>query len=121
MSSPVLDNGIPADPSGTGFGMSGVIHALNLSHRHGKHALVRETRYARNGTASIAYQTFGSGQRDIVLGLGWLSNLDAAWEEPRYARFLSGLANFAHVVAYDARGTGLSDAIPLSENLSLDE
>lgn len=134
MSHPVLDKGSPAGPSGAGFGMSGVIgapgigltghdvlHGFSPAHRHGKHALVRETRYARNGTASIAYQTFGSGQRDIVLGLGWLSNLDAAWEEPRYARFLSGLANFAHVVAYDARGTGLSDAIPLSENLSLDE
>jgi pimeloyl-ACP methyl ester carboxylesterase/class 3 adenylate cyclase/DNA-binding CsgD family transcriptional regulator len=99
----------------------GVLHAFRPFHRYGKQTLVRETRYARNGTASIAYQTFGSGDRDIVLGLGWLSNLDAAWEEPRYARFLAGLAAFARVVAYDARGTGLSDAIPLSENLSLDE
>ena len=83
--------------------------------------MVRETRYARSGSASIAFQTFGSGPLDLVLGLGWLSNLDAVWEEPRYARFLRGLASFAHVVAYDARGTGLSDAIPLAERLSLDE
>jgi pimeloyl-ACP methyl ester carboxylesterase/DNA-binding CsgD family transcriptional regulator/class 3 adenylate cyclase len=134
MSGPVLENGRIADPSGTGFGMPGVItaadvelnghdllHAYGPSHRQGKHALVRETRYARNGTANIAYQTFGSGPRDIVLGLGWLSNLDAVWEEPRYARFLSGFAEFANVVAYDSRGSGLSDAIPLSENLSLDD
>jgi pimeloyl-ACP methyl ester carboxylesterase/DNA-binding CsgD family transcriptional regulator len=84
-----------------------------------KHVTLRETRYARSGRASIAFQTFGEGELEIVLGLGWLSNLDAAWEEPRFARFLSMLGAFARVVAYDARGTGLSDSVPLSERVGL--
>lgn len=128
---PVLDNDTRSFASGAGRVVSGIasaeltaseaLNTLSPSLRQRKHAMVRETRYARSGSASIAFQTFGSGPLDLVLGLGWLSNLDAVWEEPRYARFLSGLASFAHVVAYDARGTGLSDAIPLAERLSLDE
>lgn len=81
--------------------------------------MLHETHYARNGGASLAYQVFGNGQIDIVLGLGWLSHLDALWEEPRYAGFLSAFGEFARVIAYDARGTGLSDAVPLSEPVSL--
>ena len=83
--------------------------------------MLRETRYARNGAVSIAFQTVGAGPLDIVLGLGWRSNLDALWEEPRYARLVNSLAAFGRVVIYDARGTGLSDAIPLSEAISLDD
>jgi pimeloyl-ACP methyl ester carboxylesterase/DNA-binding CsgD family transcriptional regulator len=97
------------------------LHALVSSSPHTKHVTLRETRYARNGQASIAFQTFGEGHVEIVLGLGWLSNLDAAWEEPRFAQFLSRLGAFARVVAYDARGTGLSDSVPLSERVSLDD
>jgi pimeloyl-ACP methyl ester carboxylesterase/DNA-binding CsgD family transcriptional regulator/class 3 adenylate cyclase len=83
--------------------------------------MLRETRYARSGEASLAYQTFGDGPVEIVLGIGWLSNLDAIWEEPRYRRYLAALGSFARVIAFDARGTGLSDAIPLTERLTIDE
>jgi pimeloyl-ACP methyl ester carboxylesterase/class 3 adenylate cyclase len=84
-------------------------------------AMLRETRYARNGAYGIAYQVFGDGPIDIVLGLGWISNLDAIWEEPQFASFMSSFAGYARVVAYDARGVGLSDAIPLGEPVSLDD
>jgi pimeloyl-ACP methyl ester carboxylesterase/class 3 adenylate cyclase len=83
--------------------------------------MLRETRYARNGAYSIAYQVFGDGPMDIVFGLGWISNLDAIWEEPQFASFVSSFARYARVVAYDARGVGLSDAIPLGEAVSLDD
>jgi hypothetical protein len=76
--------------------------------------MLRETRYALSGEASLAFQTFGDGPVEIVLGLGWLSNLDAIWEEPRFRRYLAALGSFARVIAFDARGTGLSDAIRLS-------
>ena len=93
---PVLDNDTRSFPSGAGRVVSGIasaeltaseaLNTLSPSLRQRKHAMVRETRYARNGSASIAFQTFGSGPLDLVLGLGWLSNLDAVWEEPRYAQ-----------------------------------
>jgi pimeloyl-ACP methyl ester carboxylesterase/DNA-binding CsgD family transcriptional regulator/class 3 adenylate cyclase len=83
--------------------------------------MLRETRYALSGEASLAFQTFGDGPVEIVLGLGWLSNLDAIWEEPRFRRYLAALGSFARVIAFDARGTGLSDAIPLAERLTIDE
>jgi predicted ATPase/pimeloyl-ACP methyl ester carboxylesterase/DNA-binding CsgD family transcriptional regulator len=68
-----------------------------------------ETRYARSGDVSIAYQVLGQGPRDLVFVMGWVSHLDSYWQEPRFARFLRRLASFARVILFDKRGTGLSD------------
>jgi pimeloyl-ACP methyl ester carboxylesterase/DNA-binding CsgD family transcriptional regulator len=68
-----------------------------------------ETRYARSGDVSIAYQVVGSGSLDLVFVMGWVSHLDSYWQEPRFARFLRRLASFARVILFDKRGTGLSD------------
>jgi pimeloyl-ACP methyl ester carboxylesterase len=68
-----------------------------------------QTRYARSGDISVAYQVFGSGPIDVVFIMGWVSNLDFFWQEPRFARFLTRLASFARVIMFDKRGTGLSD------------
>jgi predicted ATPase/pimeloyl-ACP methyl ester carboxylesterase/DNA-binding CsgD family transcriptional regulator len=68
-----------------------------------------ETRYARSGDVSIAYQVVGSGSLDLVFVMGWVSHLDYYWQEPRFARFLRRLASFARVILFDKRGTGLSD------------
>lgn len=78
-----------------------------------------ETRYARSGEINIGYQVVGRGGHDLVLGLGWVSHLDAFWEEPRFANFVEQLASFARVVLYDKRGTGLSDAFPLDQPQSI--
>jgi pimeloyl-ACP methyl ester carboxylesterase/DNA-binding CsgD family transcriptional regulator/class 3 adenylate cyclase len=77
--------------------------------------LALETRYARNGDINIAYQAVGSGPRDLIFVMGWISHLDMFWEEPRFARFLRRLASFARVIIIDKRGTGLSDRVPLEE------
>ena len=69
----------------------------------------RETRYARSGDVSIAYQVAGAGSLDLVFVMGWVSHLDYYWQEPRFARFLHRLASFARVILFDKRGTGLSD------------
>ena len=61
---------------------------------------------------SLAYQAFGAGDTDLVLAPGYISNLEANWEEPNYARFLERLASRFRVVLFDKRGTGLSDRIP---------
>lgn len=71
--------------------------------------IVPETRYARNGTVSIAFQVVGTGPVDLVVVPGWLSHLDLQWHEPSYASFLRSLAAFTRLIVLDKRGTGLSD------------
>ena len=43
---------------------------------------VTETRYAKSGQVSIAYQVVGDGALDLVLVPGWVSHVEAFWEEP---------------------------------------
>jgi len=70
-----------------------------------------ETRYARSGGVNIAYQVLGNGPLDIVFVMGWVSNVELAWEEPAFARFLMRLASFSRLILFDKRGTGLSDRV----------
>jgi len=71
-----------------------------------------QTRYAKSGDVSIAYQVVGEGPRDLVLVPGWISNVEVFWEEPSAVRFLESLARFSRVILFDKRGTGLSDRVP---------
>jgi class 3 adenylate cyclase/dienelactone hydrolase len=68
-----------------------------------------ETRYAKSGDVSIAYQVFGSGPLDLVFVPGFVSNVDFWWEEPEWAVFFSRLSTFSRLILFDKRGTGLSD------------
>ncbi|UCI33241.1 adenylate/guanylate cyclase domain-containing protein [Mesorhizobium sp. B4-1-4] len=68
-----------------------------------------ETRYARCGDVTIAYQVVGDGPTDLLYAQGWLSNVEYAWESPEYARFLTGLSRFSRLIFFDKRGTGMSD------------
>jgi pimeloyl-ACP methyl ester carboxylesterase len=67
-----------------------------------------EVRYARNGDVAIGYAVVGTGPQDLVY-LSPLNNLDIAWENPLYERFLRKLSSFVQVVVIDRRGTGVSD------------
>ena len=78
-----------------------------------------QTRYARCGELSIAYQVIGEGPRDLIIVPGWLSHIELFWNDPGYHRFMEGLTDFARVITYDKRGTGLSD--PIAAAPSLDE
>jgi pimeloyl-ACP methyl ester carboxylesterase/DNA-binding SARP family transcriptional activator len=69
------------------------------------------TRYARNGEVSLAYQTLGSGSRDLVFVPGFVSHVEAAWEDPTYAGFMRRLATDRRLIIFDKRGTGLSDSV----------
>jgi class 3 adenylate cyclase len=71
-----------------------------------------ETRYARSGEYSIAYQVVGEGDLDLVYVPGFASHLEIFWEEPRYSRFLHRLASFSRLILIDRLGTGLSDRLP---------
>ena len=70
-----------------------------------------ETKYTQSGTVNIAYQVFGEGAVDLVIVPGFVSNIDTFWEEPSVVRFFQGIANFARVILFDKRGTGLSDRV----------
>ncbi len=71
-----------------------------------------ETRYARSGEYSIAYQVVGDGEFDLVYVPGLASHLELFWEEPAYSRFLHRLASFSRLILMDRLGTGLSDRLP---------
>src|SRR4051812_45223580 len=69
------------------------------------------TRYARSGELAIAYQVLGSGDLDLVLAPGFISNLEWGWQEPGLRRYLERLASFSRLLLFDKRGTGLSDPV----------
>ena len=68
-----------------------------------------QTRYAKSGDVSIAYQIVGDGPLDLVVVPGWISNVDFAWEDPLYNEWMRRLAAFSRVIVFDKRGTGISD------------
>jgi class 3 adenylate cyclase len=68
-----------------------------------------ETRYAKSGDVHIAYQVTGDGPADLVLVPGFVSHLDADWDNPVRARLLRRVASFCRLIRFDKRGTGLSD------------
>jgi class 3 adenylate cyclase len=69
-----------------------------------------ETRYARSGEVSIAYQVLGHGPVDLVFAPP-ITHLELAWETPSTARFLSRLASTCRLILFNQRGVGMSDRI----------
>ena len=67
------------------------------------------TRYATSGELNIAYQVFGDGDVDVVFVPGFVSHLELMWEPGPFGALMEGLGRFARVIAFDKRGTGLSD------------
>ena len=78
-----------------------------------------ETKYARSGDVSIAYQVVGDQGPDLVLVPGWVSHVEYFWDEPGFAAVLRRLATFCRLLLLDRRGTGLSDRV--SELPSIEE
>jgi pimeloyl-ACP methyl ester carboxylesterase/class 3 adenylate cyclase len=81
--------------------------------------MMPRTRYAKSGGVSIAYQVVGEGPRPLVFVPGFVSNVEAWWEQPQLARSMRRLASFSRLVLFDKRGTGLSD--PVAEVPSLEQ
>ena len=73
-----------------------------------RRASTPETRYAKSGDLSIAYQVVGSG-RDVVFIAGSVSHVELGWEEPPTAPVHRRLSRFGRLVTFDKRGVGLSD------------
>src|SRR5262249_56454673 len=78
-----------------------------------------ETRYARSGDVSIAYQVVGDGPFDVVIVPSAVSHVELQWEAAGWAALLRGIAEQARGLGFDKRGTGMSDrmagAPPLEE------
>jgi class 3 adenylate cyclase len=70
-----------------------------------------ETRYARSGDVSIAYQVVGDGPFDLVYVPPFASHVELAWSIPDTAFFLRQLASFSRLIRFDKRGQGMSDPV----------
>jgi class 3 adenylate cyclase len=70
-----------------------------------------ETRYARNGDVSIAYQVTGAGPFDVVRVPPFVSHVELEWQVPGIAAFHHGLESFSRLIRLDKRGTGMSDRV----------
>jgi pimeloyl-ACP methyl ester carboxylesterase len=70
-----------------------------------------ETRYARSGDVSIAYQIVGAGPFDVVFVPPSTSHVELGWEVPTLRVLLEGISAFARLIVFDKRGTGMSDPV----------
>jgi class 3 adenylate cyclase len=70
-----------------------------------------ETRYARSGDVSIAYQVVGEGPFDVVRAPPFVSHVELDWQVPAIAAFLRRLVSFCRLIRFDKRGTGMSDRV----------
>jgi class 3 adenylate cyclase len=72
-------------------------------------AVVPETRYTKSGDVQIAYQVVGEGPPDLVFVPGWITNVDAIWDNSLVRPLLERLSSFCRLVLFDKRGTGASE------------
>lgn len=70
-----------------------------------------ETRYARSGEVSIAYQVVGDGPFDVVFVPPTVSHVELGWHVPTMRALREGLGSFARLIYFDKRGTGMSDRV----------
>jgi len=75
-----------------------------------------ETRYARSGDVSIAYQVVGDGPFDVVF-VPAISHIELAWtNQDHHGLVPLRLAAFSRLIFFDRRGMGMSDRV-LGESL----
>jgi class 3 adenylate cyclase/dienelactone hydrolase len=70
-----------------------------------------ETRYARSGDVSIAYQVVGDGPFDVVFVPPTVSHVELGWEFAAMRALREGISSFARLIHFDKRGTGMSDRV----------
>jgi class 3 adenylate cyclase len=73
--------------------------------------MTAETRYARSGDVSIAYQVVGDGPFDVVFVPPATSHVELGWEVAASRVLFEGLASFSRLIFFDKRGTGMSDRV----------
>jgi pimeloyl-ACP methyl ester carboxylesterase len=78
---------------------------------------IPETRYAKSGDTHIAYQVIGNGPLDVVWVPGFVSHVEAQWQNPAVARMMRRLASFSRLIIFDKPGTGMSDRLAVIPTL----
>ena len=73
---------------------------------------VAETSYAACGDLSLAYQVFGDGPVELVVGGSFVSHIELFWTFPEFEAFFEQLATFCRILLFDKAGVGLSDPVP---------
>jgi class 3 adenylate cyclase len=76
-------------------------------------------RYAKSGDLNIAYVAEGDRPLDLVWIPPWISQVEYLWSEPSLERVLERVKQFARLITFDRRGSGLSD--PLAGAPTLEE
>jgi len=71
-----------------------------------------ETQYTKVDGAWVGYQVIGDGPIDLVYVSGMASNIETMWDYPTYARALERMASYSRLIAFDSRGSGISDPVP---------
>jgi DNA-binding SARP family transcriptional activator/pimeloyl-ACP methyl ester carboxylesterase len=69
------------------------------------------TLYVKGAGVHLAYQTYGSGEFDILIMPGFVSHVERAWENPACRAFLLSLMALGRLIVFDRRGIGLSDRV----------
>ena len=71
-----------------------------------------QTKYAKCGDLSIAYQVFGEGPTDLVVSSSFVSHVELFWTMPKARLSFDQLGSFCRVLHFDKAGVGLSDPVP---------
>src|SRR6202795_2832204 len=74
-------------------------------------APVPTTLYVKGAGVHLAYQTYGSGELDILIMPGFVSHVERVWEHPSCRAFLVSLMALGRLILFDRRGIGLSDRV----------
>jgi class 3 adenylate cyclase/esterase/lipase len=68
-------------------------------------------RYAKSGDLHIAYTVQGDGPIDLVWIPPWISQVEYLWSEPSLQSVAARVTQFARLITFDRRGSGLSDPL----------
>ena len=80
---------------------------------------VPATRYVEGAGVHLAYQTYGSGELDILIMPGFVSHVERVWEHPACRAFLVALMALGRLILFDRRGVGLSDRVGSAPNVDV--
>ena len=79
------------------------------------------TQYARSADGTnIAYRVLDGHGPDLLVIPGWVSHVDAAYEDVLSRRYHESLSRFSRVILFDRRGTGASDRFDPKQLPTLD-
>ena len=75
--------------------------------------------YVKGAGVHLAYQTYGSGELDILIMPGFVSHVERLWEHPVCRAFLVSMMAYGRIIMFDRRGVGLSDRVGSAPNVDV--